>query len=69
MNVPPSASSGAIGRNRAPREAFETRATKSAGLTTKMSQLKSSNIRSAVLPMNSRLNPEREMAPMTTIAL
>jgi hypothetical protein len=67
--VPPNTSSGAIGRNRAPRDARETRATKSAGFTTMMSQLKSSNIRSAVLPMSSRLIPEREMAPMTTIAL
>jgi hypothetical protein len=36
---------------------------------TMMSQGNSSNIRSAVLPISKRLYPEREIAPITTIAL
>ena len=51
---------GAI--TRMPRERFETRLAKRAGLTTSTSQGRASSTRSAVLPMNTRFNPERETA-------
>ncbi len=55
-------------RRRTPRVDCGTLLEKLTGFTTNMSQLSSSNIRSAVLPISNRLYPEREMAPITTIA-
>jgi hypothetical protein len=68
MNEYPNGPAGMLIRTRAPREVRGTLLRNFSGFITMMSQANSSNIRSAVLPINTRLYPEREIAPITTIS-
>jgi hypothetical protein len=48
---------------------FSIREANPGGLMINMSQLSESNKASAVLPKKKRFNPDREMAPITTMLL